>query len=293
MIISASRRTDLPAYYSEWFMNRVRARHCLVPNPFNRMQVSRVSLDPNDVDAIVFWTRNPRPLLAHLSELDDRGYRYYFLVTLMANPRQIDPGCPPVESAIQNFRRLADGIGPERVIWRYDPIFLSTATDPGFHLKAYDHIAQALKGYTYRSVVSLVHVYRKMRRRVGGLAAKGIELLPHQEETLSAMMLSLAEKATMNGMEIQSCADELNLQRYGIEPGKCVDDDLISRVLEVNLEVRKDPCQRVQCGCVASKDIGMYDSCPSGCVYCYAVTDFERARANHQAHNPEAPSLLG
>lgn len=293
VIISASRRTDIPAHYSEWFMNRVRARYCLVPNPFNRLQVSRVSLEPVDVDAIVFWTRNPRPLVPHLPELDGRGYRYYFLVTLMANPRQIDPGCPPVETAIQNFRRLADGIGPERVIWRYDPILLSTATDPGFHLNAYSQIARALKGYTHRSVVSIVRVYRKLRRRVSELAAQGIELLPHNEETLSALMGSLAETAAMNGMEIRSCADELDLQRCGIRPGKCVDDELISRVFGLNLEVGKDPCQRAQCGCVAGRDIGMYDSCPAGCIYCYAVASFEQARARYRQHNPEAPSLLG
>jgi len=273
-------------------MNRVRAGYCLVPNPFNRLQVSRVSLEPAHVDAIVFWTRNPGPLLPHLSELDDKGYRYYFLVTLMANPRQIDPGCPPVESAIQNLRLLADRIGPEKVIWRYDPIFLSTVTDPGFHLNAYKHIARALRGYTHRSVVSIVHVYRKIHRRIGELAAQGIELLPRHDETLSALLRSLAEIAQMNEMEIRSCADALNLQQYGIEPGKCVDDELISRVFGLNLQVGKDPCQRRQCGCVASKDIGMYDSCPSGCIYCYAVTNFKRARANRQEHNPEAPSLL-
>jgi DNA repair photolyase len=293
VIISASRRTDIPAFYSEWFMNRIRAGYCLVPNPFNRTQISRVSLEPADVDVIVFWTRNPRHLLPLLSELDDRGYRYYFLYTLMANPRQIDPGSPPAEAAIENFRSLSDRIGPARVIWRYDPIFLSTITDPGFHERAYSQIAQALKGYTNRSVVSVTHMYRKIQKRISELAKQGIELLPWDEKVLSPLMRALAESASMSGMEIRSCADELDLQQYGIQPGKCVDDELISRVFGLNLEVRKDSCQRKNCGCAVSKDIGMYDSCLFGCTYCYAATSFERARTNYQMHDPEAPSILG
>ena len=132
MIVSVSRRTDIPGFYSQWFMNRIRAGTCLVPNPFNPRQISRVSLRPEDVDVIVFWTRNPRPLFSYLPELDDRGYRYYFLFTLMANPREIDPRLPPVDMAIKTFRDLSHRLGPDRVVWRYDPIFLSSITDAEF-----------------------------------------------------------------------------------------------------------------------------------------------------------------
>ena len=293
VIISASRRTDIPAFYSQWFMNRIRAGYCLVPNPFNRTQIARVSLEPADVDAIVFWTRNPRPLLPHLSELDDRGYCYYFLCTLMANPRQIDPRSPPVEAAIENFRSLSDRIGPARVIWRYDPIFLSSITDPGFHERAYRQIAHALKGYTDRSVVSVAHPYRKLQKRISDLAEQGIELLPCSEQALAPLMRALAEHASMSGMEIRSCADELDLQQYGIQPGKCVDDELISQLFGLNLKVKKDSCQRENCLCAVSKDVGMYDSCLFGCIYCYAATSFERARANYQMHDPGTPSIVG
>ena len=293
VIISASRRTDIPAFYSEWFTNRIRAAYCLVPNPFNRTQVSRVSLEPSEVDAIVFWTRNPRPLMPHLAELDAKGYRYYFLYTLMANPRQIDPGSPPVEASLETFRELAARIGPERVIWRYDPIFLSSITDPGFHVRTYRLIAEALKGCTRRSVVSIVQRYRKIEKRMAALAGHGIELLPWDDEGLARLLRSLAEIAHGNGMEIRSCADDHDVQRYGIPPGKCVDDEQISRVFGLELESRKDTCQRKQCGCVASKDIGMYDSCLFGCIYCYATTSFERARVNYRAHDPESPFLLG
>jgi len=292
MIVSASRRTDIPAFYSEWFMNRIRAGVCLVPNPFNPTRVSRVSLEPEDVDVIVFWTRNPRPLFPRLSELDARGYRYYFLVTLLANPRQIDPGSPPFDAAVRTFRELSGRIGPERVVWRYDPVFLTSISDPFFHVETYRRIAGALKGYTKRSIVSVMHPYRKIRKRITELTGRGVDLLPDDEGALSSLMAALAEISSENEMEIFSCADELDLQRYGIRPGKCVDDELISRVFGLDVEGAKDACQRKSCRCAPSKDVGMYDSCLSGCVYCYAVTSFDRARANHRRHDPTSESLL-
>lgn len=250
-------------------------------------------MKPEDVDVIVFWTRNPRPLFSHLFELDDRGYRYYFLYTLMANPRQIDPGSPTVEAASVTFRELSDRIGPERVVWRYDPILLSSITDPGFHLRAYRHIAGELMGCTSRSVVSIAHMYRKVQKRMGELGTQGVQLLPSAEDMISSLMNSLAEISSEHKMTIQSCALELDLRKFGILPGKCVDDDLIRRVFGVDLEVKKDSCQRTNCGCAASKDIGMYDSCLFGCIYCYATSSFERAKANYKNHDPESPSLLG
>ena len=288
MIISVSRRTDIPAFYSPWFMNRIRAGYCTVPNTFNPSQISRVSLRPEDVEVIVFWTRNPRPLFPYLSELDNRGYRHYFLFTLMANPREIDPGLPPVDASIKTFQDLSERIGPDRVIWRYDPILLTSITDFDFHQKTYRHIAGALKGYTKRSIVSVAHLYRKIQKRLRELEKRGVQLLERND--LASLMGSLAEIANQNGMVIQSCADELNLP--GIIPGKCVDGELISKVFGLNPELKKDSCQRNQCGCVESKDIGMYESCPCGCVYCYATTSIERAIANYRMHDPRSSSLI-
>jgi hypothetical protein len=288
MIISVSRRTDIPAFYSWWFLNRIRAGFCLVPNPFNPSQISRVSITREDVDVIVFWTRNPRPLFPHLSELDNLGYHYYFLFTLMANPREIDPSSPSVDVAIGTFQDLSRRIGPDRVIWRYDPIFITSITDSNFHQKAYRYIAGRLKGHTNRSIVSVAHIYRKIKRRLGELEKGGIKLLEWYD--LAGLMGSLAETAAQNGMAIQSCADELNLP--GIDPGKCVDDELIEKVFGLNLGLKKDTCQRNGCGCVESKDIGMYESCPCGCVYCYATSSIERATTNYRMHDPNSPSLL-
>ena len=293
MIISASRRTDIPAFYSEWFMNRIRAGYCTVPNPFNRMQVTHISLAPEDVDVIVFWTRNPAPLLPHLKELDERGFRYYFQHTLMGNPRVLDPHTPRLESAIATFRSLADAIGPERVIWRYDPIVFSTVTTPEFHRATYRRIAEALRGYTFRSVISIVDLYRKTARHLHSLESEGVYLTPCSGEPLAQVMSSIADCAHENGMQIVSCAEEIDLGTYGIEPGKCVDDEYIKRVFGIQVSDKKDPSQREACGCVVSKDIGMYDTCLFGCRYCYATSSLEQAQANYSKHDPNSPSLLG
>ena len=296
MIISASRRTDIPAFYAPWFMNRIRAGYCTVPNPFNRSQVSRISLRPEDVDVIVFWTRNPRPLLPALDELDGRGYRYYFQFTLLDNPRALDPKSPQVDAAIATFRALAERIGPARVIWRYDPIVLSSATGADFHLERYARIAAALRGYTTRSVVSVMDMYRKIEKRLAALAAQGIALAGQpadQTPGFARLMTGLAALAAEHGMEIQSCTEEIDLTGYGIAPGKCIDDAYIARVFGLQLDLKKDPSQRAACGCVASRDIGMYDSCLFGCAYCYATSSFARAAGNHAAHDPAGEALMG
>ncbi len=292
VIISASRRTDIPAFYAGWLINRLRAGYCAVPNPFNPNQVSRISLEPEDVDVIVFWTRNPRPLMRHLAELDERGYRYYFQYTILDNPRPIDPHAPIAETSLNTFQELAKRIGPERVIWRYDPIVFSQVTGPEFHQHTYRRIAQALRGYTRRSVISLLDVYHKAEKRLRALAKQGVELVDCDGETLGDLMRALAQTAAENDMEIVSCAEPIDLQSYGIRPGKCVDDEYIAHVFGLEVAHAKDPSQREACGCVVSRDIGMYESCLFGCQYCYATSSFQRARVNYAGHDPNSPSLL-
>ena len=273
-------------------MNRVRAGHCDVPNPFNARQVASVSLDPEHVDVIVFWTRHSRPILQHLRELDQRGYRYYFLYTVLDYPRSLDTKGPPLRTTLQSFRRLSERIGHDKVVWRYDPILLTTHTDEAFHLRTFEGIAQRLNGYTHRSVISLATIYRKAKKRLNALRSKGLELLECSTESLAEFMRALSQIAAANDMEIISCAQEMDLTPYGIRPGKCVDDEYIANVLGVNVPSRKDPSQRPFCGCVVSKDIGMYDTCRFGCMYCYATSNSDVARKNYERHDPEGLSLV-
>lgn len=296
MIISASRRTDIPAFYAEWFIKRIWAGFCTVPNPYNRQQVGRISLLPEDVDVIVFWTRNPKPLIPHLGELDQCGYHYYFLYTLLGYPRQIDAKGPARDKALQTFQELADRIGPQRVIWRYDPIVFSQLTGAKFHEDNYAQIAETLRGYTQRSVISVMDVYNKFRKRLDQLNQQGIGVINHDGHPgprYDALMNSLTQTARENDMEIFSCSEERDMIPYGILPGKCIDDAYIEKTFGIEVGHKKDPGQRRACGCVVSKDIGMYDTCQFGCQYCYATGNFERAKENYENHNPESPSPMG
>lgn len=296
MIISASRRTDIPAFYAGWFMRRIRAGFCTVPNPFNPKQVSRISLLPEDVEVLVFWTRNPRPLLPYLDELEQRGYRYYFQYTLLNYPRPIETSTPALAAALDSFRVLAERVGPQRVIWRYDPILFSSLTGAAFHQETFQRLAESLQSFTQRVVISVLTRYPKLEARFQRLAEQGIEVLDasaRQGERFADFMRQLAVIAKARGMDIFSCASELDLQPYGIRPGKCIDAEYIAEVFGLQVSGRKDSSQRQFCGCVVSRDIGMYDSCLFGCQYCYATTSFERARANHAQHDPHSPSLLG
>jgi hypothetical protein len=169
----------------------------------------------------------------------------------------------------------------------------SSVTGAEFHEATYRHIAQSLRGCTTRSVISIMDVYRKTQKRLQSLEEQGIELLDCEGQAFDDLMHALVRISSENGMEIVSCAEKIDLQPYGIRPGKCVDDEYIAKVFGINVTDKKDPSQRKACGCVVSKDIGMYDSCLYGCPYCYATSSFEQAQANYAAHDPSSPSLIG
>jgi hypothetical protein len=274
-------------------LHRLREGYCTVANPLNRNQVSRISLRSEDVDVIVFWTRNPRPLMRYVPDLDSRGYRYYFQFTILGYPREIDPKSPPAATAVRTFRELSERLGPTRVIWRYDPIVFTGLTPPAFHHENFRSLAESLKGYTHRSVVSIVDMYRKTERRMKDLARTPAAVQPCDAAEFQRLMCDLAELARVNGMDITSCAEEIDLRPCGIRPGKCVDDQVIAEAFGVEVLKTKDPTQRDACGCVVSRDIGMYESCQYGCRYCYATKNFDQARANFDEHDPNSPSLLG
>jgi hypothetical protein len=294
MIISASRRTDIPAFYARWFINRIRAGYCTVPNPFNAHQVSRVDLSPGAVDAIVFWTRNPRPLFPYLDELHKGGYRFYFQYTLMDNPSYLDPRMVGLEASLHTFRELVKRTDPKRVVLRYDPIVFSNQTDTAFHKVTFQYIADALCGYTKRVVISIMDKYARITPRLQALAQMGICLVPDQQIAQQIVLLVpwMVRSAEINHMEIFSCAEECDLSPFGVHTGSCIDSRLIQQLFEVNLSAGKDTNQRKGCGCTISKDIGSYDSCLFQCTYCYATTSFPLAQTRHARHDPDGEKLI-
>ena len=293
MIISASRRTDIPAFYGDWFMNRIREGYVLTKNPFNANQVRHVSLVPDDVDAVVFWTRNPRQLMPHLRELDSLGYRYYFQFTITGYPRILESSVPRPQKAVELFSHLSDLVGPDRVMWRYDPILLSSQVSLAEHKRLFEKIAGLLHKKTRTVVVSFADIYAKVKKNlasVPGLSPEDILQKPHAVTELSEFMAGVAAKYDMH---IQSCAEEIDLSMHGIPHGKCIDDDLIRRVFGIEVSHRKDKGQRGACGCVESIDIGQYNSCLHGCTYCYATANPTLARKNFEKHHPDSPFLIG
>lgn len=293
MIISASRRTDIPAFYSKWFMNRIRAGYCTAINPFNYKQVAYVSLKPEDVDVIVFWTKNPEPLMKHLAELDNRGFRYYFQYTLTGYPKTLEPHIPVLQKSIDTFKRLADHISPEKVIWRYDPIVISSITDTDYHKRTIDLIAGELEGFTHRLIISIVDEYRKAKINFDRLEKQGIYVERQKsQEQVRDIIEFIVDRAKQANMEAFSCAEVLDLKSFGLMPGKCIDDTYIKKVFGINVTPDKDKYQRQECGCVRSKDIGAYDTCLHGCLYCYAGT-LATASRNQTHYFPDSPSLIG
>lgn len=298
MIISASRRTDIPAFYAEWFMNRVRAGFFYRVNPFNARQVAGFSLRPEDVDAVCFWTRDPRPLLPHLGELDGRGLNYYFQFTLTPYGPPFEPHLPPLAERLAAMLDLSGRIGPERVIWRYDPVILSSATPVEWHLTQVEALAAKLSGATRRLVFSFCDFYGAGKGRLGrALQGSGIELAdiaaPEHTADLEQLAQGFAAIASRYSLEIYTCTEEADLERFGIGHGACIDGDLIRRLFGGNPSQRKDRNQRHGCKCVESVDMGAYNSCPFRCTYCYANFNEGMIEQNRRRHDPESALLLG
>ncbi len=295
MIISASRRTDIPAFYTEWFMNRIREGYCLVPNPLNTRQISVVTLNSVEVDAIVFWSKNPEPLIPYLSELDDYGFRYYFQFTLNDYPSALEPNIPSLESRLETFRKLSKLIGAKRVIWRYDPIIISNYTPLNYHIERFQYIADELRGFTKRVMVSFVDYYKKTDRRLLKLEREEDYIFQKELSNESSFYIakSLAHIASNNKFDIFTCAEETDYTKAGICPGMCIDAHLISQLWHINVNDRKDPSQRECCLCRQSKDIGTNNTCLHGCTYCYATSSLDIAQQRFKEHDHQSPMLFG
>ncbi len=295
MIISASRRTDIPAFYPVWFMNRIRDGFLHVRNPFTPNRIDRVSLEPANVDAIVFWTRNAEPIIPYLDDLDKIGHHYYFQYTLVHYPRVFERSTVSLSRKIDRFRTLSHRVGRDRVVWRYDPIILSNVTDEGYHWNHFKEIAEALRGFTHRCVISFLDIYRKTRGILDRLErGEDVRVIDIHRNEPKAREISglLGEFARGCGFGIVTCAEAFDLEDFGIHHGKCIDDRLLNRLFGLKLSVPKDKGQRKVCRCVESKDIGAYDTCPYGCIYCYANVRPELAQKNFQNHQTTS-SLLG
>jgi len=292
MIISASRRTDIPAFYSEWFFNRIQSGFCTVQNPFNPAQISRVSLKPEDVEAIVFWSKYPAPIIPRLKGLDAMGYRYYFQFTLNAYPPELETELPPLGKRVDAFLRLSGMLGERRVVWRYDPIIISNRTGYDWHRERFASLCERLAGKTARVMVSPVEYYKKTERNMASLSPKySFDTEAAQKPEFDALLADMAKTAGTAGMEMFSCARERDYSAIGIRRGSCVDAGLINSLWNIGVPVKKDPGQREHCLCAVSRDIGVNDTCLFNCLYCYATRNRQTALARHKRHDSRSDGL--
>lgn len=295
MIISVSRRTDIAAYYSKWFMNRIKDGYCLVPNPMNPNQISKVSLELKDVDNFVFWTKWPVPLIQHFKELDQRGYKYYFQYTLNKYPKELEPRIPSCEKRLEAFQELATLTSPAHVVWRYDPIIISNRTPVSYHIDNFQSLSESLKGYTERVMFSFqIYSYQKVEKRLLPLEQDGWKFdreFANEQEQIHRLLTKLKKSANDADIEMFSCAMPQDLSNLGIRQGSCIDGDLIESLFQISVDKKKDAGQRKVCGCVNSRDIGVYHTCLAGCPYCYATHDQELAEKRRKEHDPDSPAL--
>ena len=310
VIISASRSTDIPAFYAKWFFHRLARGYCAWYNPFSGRK-SYVSF--KRCRAVVFWTKNPRPILPYLPELDRRGIHYYFQMTLNDYEREgFEPGVPPLRERIETFKELSKRIGRERVIWRFDPLMLAPGIDTQELLRRVSRLGSQLKGYTDKLVISFIDInaYRKVRRNLTketncfteSTVASGEFTRPQMEEIADGLAKLRASWRTEGwNLTLATCAETIDLDAYGIAHNRCVDGELMKRLFADDKEfvhylnadmTLKDKGQRKACGCMVSKDIGMYDTCRHFCVYCYANSGKESVLKNALRHSDEGESLI-
>jgi len=274
MIISASRRTDIPAYFSEWFCNRVKEEFCYVRNPYSQ-KITRVSLTREDADVIVFWTKNAKPMMERLSAVDVFGIPYYFQYTVTPYGSDVEPGLEKC-GCIENFLELSEVLGKDRMLWRYDPILITEKYSVEFHAEAFAFLCETFSEATDRCTISFVDAYRASPYRPCTFA---------EMERLAEIFSATAKRF---GLPLVSCAEEIDLRRFGIGHASCVDKEVCEHLCRRSLPVKRDRNQRAACGCAESVDVGAYGTCKNGCRYCYACG----GRAA-EAHDPASPLIAG
>ena len=330
VIISASRSTDIPAFYARWLFNRLAKGYCTWYNPFNINQKMYISFERCRV--IVFWTKNPAPIIPYLSELDKRGIHYYFQVTLNDYVKEgFEPNVPSVEERVETFKTLSNLIGKEKVIWRFDPLIITPSIGPRELLTRIWNVGNELKGYTDKLVFSFVDVkaYRKVQNNLVKETmfftkedVENAEANYTQRIEIVEGLKKIREAWHKDGwyVEIATCAEDVDLEAYGIEHNRCIDGELMKRIFAEDKELVyylhtlkwpekdmfgeippipqktknvKDTGQRKICGCMVSKDIGMYNTCRHFCVYCYANSSKEAVLKNKDKHSDESESIIG
>ena len=284
MIINTGCRTDIPAFYAKWLINRIREGFVLVRNPYYPSQVTKYSLSPDIVDCLAFCTKNPKPMIKYLKELDK--YNKYWFVTITPYGKDIEPNVPEKEEVIESFKELSKKIGANSIGLRYDPIFINMDFDVSKHIQEFEKIVKSLKGYTHDCTISFLDLYEKVKKN-----ARNIKPPTNEEEIVLAKAFYQIGK--QNDMIIHSCCEKTYLSKYGIDISGCMSQDIIEKSIHNSLNPLKTKKLREGCNCLMGNDIGSYNSCGHLCKYCYANYNEELVKQNMKKHNENSPFLIG
>lgn len=285
MIISASRRTDIPAFYSDWFFNRLAEGYVLVRTPMNFHQVSRVSLSPDVVDGFVFWTKNPTNMLPYLDKLEN--IPYYFQFTVTSYGKDIEPNVPSKNDiVIPAFQKLSEMIGKERVIWRYDPIIFNEKYTYQYHLEYFEGLSDKLGDFTDTCTFSFYNQYRNTERNTRTLG-----MYRESQEIIANLIYHFSKIAKNYNFPLNTCAEEMDLSELNIQPARCIDLERFKKISGFPLKIDKDKGGRKGCGCAESIDIGLYNTCNHGCLYCYANYDKQTVLKHLPKYDLTSPLL--
>ena len=286
MIIQTGMRTDIPAFYSKWFLNRIKEGYVCVRNPYDPKQVTKYSLSPDVVDLIAFCTKNPLPMLPFPDEL--KPYGQYWFVTITPYGRDIEPNVPDKETVMEGFKKLSEVVGVDSVGWRYDPIFIDKKHSVEWHISEFEKMAEILAGYTKTCVISFIDIYKKVERNFP--EAKSV-----RAEDMAMLVKAFVKIASKYGMVLKPCAEGKDLAKYGADCSGCMTVRTFETALHSRLEVpkRKKNQRNGECACLLGTDIGAYDTCGHLCKYCYANANSTLVKENMRKHNPASPFLIG
>ena len=286
MIINTGMRTDIPAFYHEWLINRIREEYVLVRNPYNLSQVTRYSLSPEVVDLITFCTKNPSPILPHMDIL--KPYGQYWFVTITPYGKDIEPNVPDKQKVMEDFKRLSDIVGVDSMGWRYDPILVDAEHSVEWHIDQFEQMSENLAGYTKTCVISFIDIYKKVERNF----PEARTVFQKDRLTIGKAFIDIARQ---HGITIKPCAEGKSLEQYGADCSGCMTVKTFETALGAHLDVPKQSKNQRnnECACLLGSDIGAYDTCGHLCRYCYANSNVMLVKENMKSHDPKSPFLIG
>ena len=284
MILNTGLRTDIPGFFSEWFYNRIEDGFVYVRNPYAKNQIYSYRLDPELIDCIIFCTKNPKPMFENLEKIDK--FNQYWHITITPYEKEIEPNVPPINDVLESFKYLSKKLGKENVTLRYDPIFINEKYTLEKHIESFEYIINSLSGYTTEAIISFIDLYEKTKRNF----PKAREVTKDERLKLGKEFAQIGKK---NNITIKTCVEGSELDKFGIDSSGCMTKEVIERAINKNLNIPKQKARNGECYCLLNNDIGEYNTCDHGCLYCYANSNKRLVKRNLKLHDPKSPILIG